>query len=174
VEQLPVPDSLEEVYGVMHLVGTLTGSQETADQLVSALQQDIDDARGRVTPFTIGKKAVFFSGNGYSYGATTLHDDFITSMGMHNLAAEAGLNGPAQLPLEELVSGQPDFIFMNTARTTDQQLALPLLQHPALGKLLVNSRVINLEDAWFDCGNASILQAYELLVSLLAPGTASQ
>jgi iron complex transport system substrate-binding protein len=167
VERLPIPTSLEEVLAVMNLVGTLTDSQALAAQLVEELQHDIEIVRSRFAPITAGKTAVFFNSNGYSYGTGTLHDDFITSLGMHNLASDAGLTGPAQLPMERLVAGQPDYIFMNSPRATDQQMALPLSQHPALGKLLRHSRVINLEDAWFDCGNASILQAYRALASAL-------
>jgi iron complex transport system substrate-binding protein len=173
VERLDVPASLDAIYAVMDQVGKLTDTQATAQLLIADLQDAIAGSRAQSTLVTGGKTAVFFSANGYSYGAGTLHDDFITSLGMRNLAADAGLHGPAQLPLEALVAGQPDYIFMNTARETDAQLARPLSNHPALARLLQNTRMIALQDAWFDCGNASILQAYQTLASVLqVPETA--
>ena len=167
VEALDLPANLEQVYQVIEQVGLLTGTEARAMQQTRAMQQSLAGFTDRLTSHTSGKTAVFFSGNGYSYGSETLQDAFIASLGMQNLAASAGLPGPAQLSIEALVAGKPDYIFVNSPRASDRQLALPMLEHPAYLALANTSRIIQLEESWFQCGDQRLLQAYEKLAEEL-------
>ena len=167
VERLEIPDSVSAVFRLIEHVGELTGTQSLAKTRIDMLQQEIAAITSSLETLTAGKSAVFLSGNGYSHGAGTLQDDFIKSLGMQNVAADAGLIGPAPLHLETLVHGMPDFIFMNTARPADQYMAMPLSKHPALRSMMQDSRLINLQDAWFECGDVHILAAYRKLAGEL-------
>jgi iron complex transport system substrate-binding protein len=94
-----------------------------------------------------------------------LQDDFLRSLGLRNVAAEAGLSGPAPLSLELLLQAAPDFIISEARGELDSQLAHPFLQHAALQQL--NPRRLNLPDRWFDCAGPWLADAYVSIATQL-------
>src|SRR5690606_7835098 len=111
VERLGFARTRDEVYAQIRQVATWTGSEASAEQLIGEIVATIARERQNLLPRLQGKSAAFFASNGFSYGANTLQHDFLTSLGLRNVAAEAGLQGPAQLPLETLLAAAPDFLF---------------------------------------------------------------
>lgn len=159
VERLGVADTRDEVYEQIRIVAAWTGDERRAQTLIRDTQRAIDADIKQLTERLTGRKAVFLSSNGVAYGTGTLQHDFLTSLGMENIAATAGLAGPAPLPLETLVAAQPEFIFSEPRGAVDQQLANPLLQHPALAKSAAMR--VAVRDRWFDCAGPWLADAYE-------------
>ncbi len=169
VERLGFAATADEVYAQIRQVAALTGTEQRAESLVSDLQMSIAREQQDLLPLLQGKSAVFFASNGFSYGANSLQHDFITSLGLRNVAADAGLYGPAQLPLEILLAAEPDFLFTDRRSELDTALAHPLLQHPALTSLGTKMRVIELPDALFQCAGPQLAEAYRTLAKQLGP-----
>src|SRR5690606_19390770 len=130
---------------------------DEAAALVAALRADIAAAQ-RALAGSEGTLALFYDSNGYSYGAGTLEHDFLESLGWRNLAAEAGLQGPARLGLEEVLRRQPDLLIVDGRE--EAPLARSLLAHPALAKGLSEQAFVALPRAWFQCAGPSLALAY--------------
>ncbi|MES2625189.1 MAG: ABC transporter substrate-binding protein [Pseudomonadota bacterium] len=160
VHRLGFAASLDDVYTQISEVAEVTGTQIRAASLSAKIQRDIATQKETLLPTLAGKSAVFFAANGFTYGTASLQDDFITSLGMRNIAAEAGISGPALLSIELLLAANPDFIFVDESRALDAQLAHPMLQHPALAALSPHTRMVTLPDTLFQCAGPQFALAY--------------
>ncbi len=158
VERLGFAGTREEVFAQIAQVAAWTGSAAQAAVMIETTRSRIADSAQQLQPLLAGKKAVFLSSNGIAFGTGTLQDDFLHSIGMRNVAAEAGLYGPAPLPLELLLAAAPDYIISEPRGSLDQQLAHPLLLHPALQDL--HPRSLTLPERWFDCAGPWLADAY--------------
>lgn len=171
VQRLGFAATADEVYAQIRAVAAWTGSAARAERVVGELQTAIAHERQVLLPLLQGKSAAFFASNGFSHGAGSLQHDFLASLGLHNVAADAGLQGPGQLPLEVLLSAEPDFLFIDRPGKLDAQLAYPLLQHPALAALRERTRVLEIPDTLFQCAGPRLAEAYRALSAQLAQGT---
>jgi len=167
VERLGFANSVEGVYAQIRELGSFTGSNPEAEQMVATLGESIARDTARLRPLVAGKRAVFFSANGFTYGSATLQHDFLDSLGLHNIAATAGLSGPAPLPLEVLLAADPDFVFTDQRSALDAQLANPLLLHPVLTVLADRTRFVVLPDRWFQCAGPEVANAWRALAAEL-------
>lgn len=169
VQRLGFATTADEVYAQVRTMADLTDTGARGEALVIGLQAVIDTEVQRLMPQLHGKRAVFFASNGFSYGLGTLQHDFLTSLGLHNVAADAGLQGPAQLPLEVLLAARPDFVFVDRRGQLDAQLAQPLLRHPALAALGPSMRMIDMPDMLFQCAGPEYAEAYQRFTAQLEP-----
>lgn len=160
VQRLGFAATADEIYAQIRDVATLTGTSARGERLIGELQSAIASERQRLVPQLRGRRAVFFASNGFSFGANSLQHEFLASLGLRNVAAEAGLHGPAQLPLEVLLAAQPDFVLVDRRGELDDQLAQPLLRHPALAALGASMRVIDMPDNLFQCAGPEFAEAY--------------
>jgi iron complex transport system substrate-binding protein len=167
VERLDFATTVDEVYAQIRQVAALTASEAQAASLIASMQATLRREQEGLQPRLLGMSAVFFASNGFSYGAGSLQHEFITSVGLRNIAADAGLYGPAQLPLETLLAAQPDFLITDRRSALDTKLAHPLLQHPALAALGAKTRVLELPDALFQCAGPQLAEAYRALAAQL-------
>ncbi|MGV3590837.1 MAG: ABC transporter substrate-binding protein [Gammaproteobacteria bacterium] len=167
VHRLGFAATADEVYAQIRETATATHTTERGEALVTELQSVIETERQRIVPRLRGKRAAFLANNGFSYGAGSLQHDFLVSLGLHNIAADAGLRGPAQLPLEALIAAQPDFVLVDRRGQLDMQLAQPLLQHPALAALGASMRLVDMPDSLFQCAGPEFAEAYRRFAAQL-------
>lgn len=167
VQRLGFAATADEIYAQMREVAALTGTTARGEALVAELQAAIAIGQRQLVPQLRGKSAVFFASNGFSFGSGSLQHEFLASLGLRNVAAEAGLRGPAQLPLEVLLAAQPDFVLIDQRGALDTQLAQPLLRHPALAALDASMRVIDMPDSVFQCGGPEFADAYRRFAAQL-------
>lgn len=161
VERFGVAGSIDEQYAQIRRVGALLGADARAAALVREMQSAIASGTQQLRARLQGKRAAFYSSNGYSYGRGTLQHDFIQSLGMHNSAGH--ITGAAQLPLEQLLLEAPDYLFIDRPPRDDAPLAHALLQHPALAALPERLRFIVLPDTLFQCASPLFVTAYRQL-----------
>jgi iron complex transport system substrate-binding protein len=169
VQRFGFANTLDEVAAQVTQLGALTGRTTQAATLLQTLQSAVATSSARLRPLLEGQRAVFLSNNGFVYGRDTLQDSFLHSLGLVNVASEAGLYGPAPMTLEALLAAKPTLVFMPPASASDAQLAHPLLRHPVWQRLAGQVRRIALEDRWFDCAGPELLHAYTALERELAP-----
>lgn len=165
VERLEVATSVAAQLAQIHQVGQWLGRAEWAEQVAAAMQQQINTRLAHLRPRLAGKRAAFYSSNGFSYGLDTLQHDFITSLGMHNSAVH--ISGVAPLPLEQLLRELPDYLFLDRAPQDEAPLAHALLQHPAFAALQDRLQFIVLPDTLFQCASPLFVDAYERLEAQL-------
>ena len=165
VERLGFAASREEVYHQIAQMAAWTDRNTAGQQMIIATRARIDASVQQLQPRLAGNSALFLSSNGIAFGSSTLQDDFLRSLGLRNVAAEAGLSGPAPLSLELLLQAAPDFIISEARGELDSQLAHPFLQHAALQRL--NPRRLNLPDRWFDCAGPWLADAYVSIATQL-------
>ena len=167
VHRLGFAASLEEVFDQIHEVSEVTGSQASAEKLITTIRRDIAFQQEGLLQELQGKSAVFFASNGFTYGSASLQDSFIRSLGMRNIAAEAGISGPALLSLEVLIAAAPDYLFIDQGRAHDTRLAHPMLQHPAFASHAARTRSVTLADTYFQCAGPQFALAYAELAEQL-------
>jgi iron complex transport system substrate-binding protein len=169
VQRFGIAKDLDEVREQVMTLGALTGRTTQAATLVDTLQTAVAASSARLRPLLEGERAVFLSNNGVVYGSDTLQDSFLHSLGLVNVASEAGLHGPAPMTLEALIAARPTLVFMPLSSATEAQLAHPLLRHPVWQKLALHVRRIALAERWFDCAGPELLHAYAALERELLP-----
>jgi len=165
VLRLGIATTPEDIHAQIQQVAGQLGQAALANRLVADMQAQLAAHVNHLHPQLQGKTALFYSSNGFTYGAGTLQDAFIRSLGMHNAASN--LNGPVQLGLEHLLRSEPEILFINPPSRLDQQLAHPLLDHPALRSLALRMQRIELPDRLFECASPVFLQAYTELARQL-------
>jgi iron complex transport system substrate-binding protein len=163
VQRFGFANDLDDVAEQVTTLGALTGRSAQAAALLETLQTAVTASSARLRPVLEGGRAVFLSNNGFVYGSDTLQDSFLRSLGLVNVASEAGLYGPAPMTLEALLAAKPTLVFMPPASSEDAQLAHPLLRHPVWQRLAGQVRRVALEERWFDCAGPELLHAYTAL-----------
>jgi iron complex transport system substrate-binding protein len=158
VLRLGIAATPEDIHAQIQLVAEQLGQEAQASQIITGMQVQLAAHLDQLQPWLQGKTALFYSSNGFTYGAGTLQDAFIRSLGMFNVASD--LNGPVQLGLEHLLRSEPDILFINPPSRLDQQLAHPLLDHSALRSLALRMQRIEIPDRLFECASPVYLQAY--------------
>jgi iron complex transport system substrate-binding protein len=169
VQRFGIANDLADVAEQVTMLGALTGRTAQAAALLDTLQSAVAASSARLRPLLAGERAVFLSNNGFVYGGDTLQDGFLRSLGIINVASEAGLYGPAPMTLETLLAAKPTVVFMPPSRDTDAQLAHPLLRHPVWRRLAGRVRRVALEERWFDCAGPELVHAYTALERAFLP-----
>jgi iron complex transport system substrate-binding protein len=158
VERLGVASSIADQYAQFRQIGALLGAEGKAELMVQQMQAAVAKHSTALQPRLQGKRAAFYSSNGYSYGRGTLQHDFLQSLGLHNSADT--LEGVAQLPLEQLLLAAPDYLFIDRRAEDEAPLAHALLQHPALAALAGKLKLLVLPDTLFQCASPHFVTAY--------------
>jgi iron complex transport system substrate-binding protein len=166
VTNLGFPATLDQAFQQIEEVAILLGEKEHAADLILQFQNRIASTRAAIGSDR-NLSAIFYANNGFSYGANTLHDNFLSSLGIKNLATEYGLAGSGKIPLEWLISAQPDFLIIDQPSLHDEKLAQPLLHHPVLNEHFPAQKIIVLPDNLFQCAGPSLIKAYELMAQIL-------
>tara|TARA_R110000772_G_scaffold152999_2_gene263930 strand:- start:1925 stop:2755 length:831 start_codon:yes stop_codon:yes gene_type:complete len=160
---LGFPATLQQAFQQIQEVAALLGEVERGEALIRQMQSRINAVRESLSGLE-NLSAVFYANNGFSFGSNTLRDDFLTSLGLRNLAAEQGLSGSGKLALERLISGNPDYLLVDQSGRHDAKLIQPLLQHPVLKSYFPAERIIVLPDTLFQCAGPSMIDAYEIIL----------
>ena len=162
VAVLPVANSLDDVRKNIRQVGRLTGNAARAEKVVAAF-----DARLRRQPRPARRPTVaFYWLGGYSTGSATLAGDAARAAGFNNLADKAGLRYVGPLPMETLISGQPDALVLAVSRDDPPSLSRQVLHHPALRRLLRDRPWTTVPSRLWVCGTPAVADAVDRLKAL--------
>ncbi|MFC7155000.1 PGF-CTERM-anchored ABC transporter substrate-binding protein [Halomarina halobia] len=100
--------SIESIYDQIERVGRLTGECEGAAETVSTMRERVQTIEGAVEGEE--RPRVLYTFYGYTAGNGTFIDSIITAAGGQNVAAEAGIQGYAQISEEQVVKQDPEWI----------------------------------------------------------------
>ena len=160
VIDLPVEDDLDDIRANMRRVAEAVGEPARGKAMVAAFDARLTAAvRENAGP---GPRVALYWANGFTSGAGTLADAIVTAAGLRNLAAELGVSGTGQLPLETLMAAEPDALVMGRARD-GAALANETFRHPALGRRFTAHPKLRIADKHWICGTPSVASAIERL-----------
>ncbi len=164
VEEFAYNQSVDTIPGEIRRMGTLVGQDAKAEQIASAYERDLADLRARQCPAR--PTAIAYEQNGVVLGEGTLADSVIEAAGLTNLATELGYSAMTPLPLEELVSHEPDIVIVSEPMADAPALADQIAHHPAL-RALETSRIGAFvpRGAWA-CGGPFVIEAVRALTEL--------
>ena len=107
-------------------LGRETGEEEKAEKLVRRMKERLT----RIEKKTAKQiRVLFYSKGGFTAGSGTLIDDMIRLAGGTNTAAEAGLKGTTEIPLELALSLKPDVLLLPSWKRNAGGLSLEALQN---------------------------------------------
>ncbi|MDF1598447.1 ABC transporter substrate-binding protein [Mesorhizobium sp. YIM 152430] len=164
VEEFAYDQSVDTIPGEIRRMGALIGQDARAETIASAYERDLADLRARQC--TMKPTAIAYEQNGVVLGEGTLADSVIDAAGFTNLATELGYSAMTPLPLEHLVSHQPDIVVVSEPMTDAPALADQIAHHPAL-RALETSRIGAFvpRGAWA-CGGPFVIEAVRALTEL--------
>lgn len=157
VETFPIERSFADIEANVLRMGELLGTSRDARRLAAGLRARLADMPPPSGP---RPRAAIYYANGYTSGSGTLADAILEAAGYANIAAERGLSGLASLPLETLVTEQPDLIVLGQDYPSPA-LAEGILRHPALRAL--DAGRASVADSLWVCGTPLALDAVTAL-----------
>jgi iron complex transport system substrate-binding protein len=121
VYYLKNPITLEEMYGNLQMVATMTGHEAETETLVESLKARVAAVDEKIAPIS-ARPTVFYEIDAsdptkpYTYGRGTFGDLLISRAGGENLATLAGITDPyPQVSLEQVVATNPSIIILGDA-----------------------------------------------------------
>lgn len=142
-----IPESIRRVAGPM-------GRAKQGEALIARFERDLAALTSDLPP----RRAALYYPNGYSVGTGTLSNEVLSHAGFRNLAAEIGLSGGGNLPLENLVMAAPALVITSPPYPGASR-AEEILSHPALAELQRDTRILDQNDADWLCGTPHVLRA---------------
>lgn len=164
-----VPHSLQEVMDSITLIGSLTGTEAAASQIVDDMSQRIAAITNTTDGLTDEEKLKVFYVIWYdpicSVGSDTRIHELIELAGGINIAEVAGEGYPT-LTLEEIVSINPQVIIVNDDVSLDA-----ILNESRLSDVdaIVNGRVYSINADLTNRPTARIVEGLELMAEMIHP-----
>ncbi len=162
VEQLPQARSVDDIYRVLELFGEWSGNPQRAAEMIARMRARLDDIRSRYAGRPT-RTIVSYAPNGFTIGANTLEHDVFTHAGYRNLAAEMGIEGFQQIPLEQLVAADPDVLQIDRALSRPDSMATAYVSHPVLDKLAAEREALDIPLRLRICAGPMIAEAIEMM-----------
>ena len=161
VRELPLAERIEEIPGIVTLIGDWLGREDAA----AALNADFAASLAALTPAGEGApRALLHQAGNYTLGAGTMAHQILALAGFANAAAEVGLEGGGYLPMEQVLMLAPDLL-VSGQRYPGQTRAEAVLDHPAMAALR-DRRAGAVSDADWVCGTPHVLRAVARLAAL--------
>jgi iron complex transport system substrate-binding protein len=158
--ELGIPRTFAEIRQQIAAVARLVGEIPEGDRLI-----DMMDARLAAIPPPSGPRprAIVLNPNGATVGQGTLVGEIMTRAGLHNVAAELGIESYGLVPLENVVLNGVDILIVSASRDGPPALATEILHHPVLARLADRVRIISVPSRLWNCGGPASVEAVELL-----------
>lgn len=115
-QRLGAAASTDEVRAQIHALGAALGERERARSLVRAMDARLDAVRARGEARATRPTVLLAAWSGRTPARGTIFCEIVELAGARCAAAEAGLEGYAALPLEQLLSLDPDYVVVNRYR----------------------------------------------------------
>ncbi|MEM7222565.1 MAG: ABC transporter substrate-binding protein [Pseudomonadota bacterium] len=163
VVEIPVASSLDDIRANIRMVAAAIEETGRGEALIAAFDSKLPEDLERLdTPRPL---AVLYWANGYTSGQGTLANAAVEAAGFRTLGRELGLRGTSQLPLETLLSAEPDFLVMGRQRESPA-LANEVFRHPALKEAFSDRPKFHVPDHLWVCGTPFVADAIEQLAAL--------
>ena len=161
VRTIPVAGSLDDIISNIRLVAEAIGesargnamAMEFADRINTVRQQEV-----KHRPLL-----AIYNQNGFTFGQDALITRLVEIAGFRNLGAELGLGTAQHLPLEHLLTHQPDVLMLGN-RNRYAAMANELPNHPSLRRKYADVPRIDMQSHLWICGTPFVADALDYLV----------
>ncbi len=161
VEVFDAPADLSGVRNQVRLMGDLLRESERAAALIADIDATL--AAAAPQPGEAPVRAAIFQPGGFTAGAGAFEDSLLRAAGYANVAAEAGIGMYGYLSLEQLILLRADFIVSPEYLPGRPSLGEQVIDHPALRRAGVRSRVIEIPANLWNCAGPMNVEAVRLL-----------
>ncbi|HJU84503.1 MAG TPA: ABC transporter substrate-binding protein [Holophagaceae bacterium] len=161
-------DTLDEVYANLRALGDALGARDRAEALIARCQVRVDALRRRLAGVT-PVRVLAPSSYGFIAGRDTTFEDLCEHAGALNVAAEAGLQGHAPIPSEQVLTWKVDLLVLEGS---DREAALAHVRQTAPFKFLPAAkagRCVLLPSALLASVSHHRIEGYEWLARALHP-----
>lgn len=160
IVEVPVASKLDDIRANIRTIADAIGEKDRGEALIAAFDRDLADASA--ADLGDAPLAVLYWANSYSSGRATLADAVVRKSGFRNLAAERGVSGTVQLPLESLLAAEPDLLIVGRERDGPALATVPL-HHPALRRAFADRPRVAVPDYLWVCGTPFVAEAVRRL-----------
>ena len=161
-------DSLEDTYADLRILGKALGHEDRAEGLIARMRDRVAALELRLKG-VIPSRVLAPSTYGYIAGRDTTFDDLCHHAGAVNVAAEAGLEGHAPIPSEQVLAWKVDQLVLEG---NDRNAALARVRQTAPFKYLDaarEGRCVLMPEALLATVSQHRVEAYEALARVLHP-----
>jgi iron complex transport system substrate-binding protein len=153
--------SLADIRSNVMRMGELLDREDRADALIA----EFDTRLAEIANGNDVKRPVIapYYANSRTSGAGTLVDEIILAAGLQNLGQNLGLVGTTRIPLETLLTAQPDLLMFGRYQTEWASQAHEMFRHPALRDLVNRSTPTIVPDKYLICGTPETVRGIEFL-----------
>ena len=164
VKQIPLAESIADIYDLLRQFGEWTGNQQRAEYLVAQMRQQLQDIRQRYAGRP-QKTVIIYTPNGFTIGANTLENDLFVHAGYRNLAAEMGIVGFQPISLEKLIAADPEVLQIDRNLSRYDSLATAYVGHPVLEKMIRQRENLDIPTRLRICAGPMITEAVEQMAA---------
>lgn len=166
------PKDLAGVVTHVRLLGRITDRQESAESLAADMERRIEAARRKVAGIEKGPLVFYeLSPDGYTVAPDSFVGSLLSLLKAGNVAQGATTPFP-QLSAEVIIKANPDVILLSDAGAWGGQSLETVKARPGWAgiKAVQNGRVYEIDPDIFNRPGPRVVEALELLVTLLYPG----
>ncbi len=155
---LDTADSYAMILDQIRKTAAAVGHPERGEALIARMNRDL---AALPRPKRGGGVAAYYQRRGYMTGTGTLVDDLMRRAGLTNLAGKLGKPALAQVSLEEMVAGRPDWLIIESGSEKVVDQGTEMLHHPILRDIAR----IHVPQAWTVCGGPAYVLAASSIVA---------
>ena len=160
VKQIPLAQSIADIYSLLRQFGEWTGNQRRAETVIEQMQSELAGIKRRYAGRPT-KTVIVYSPNGFTIGANTLENDLFVHAGYINLAATMGIEGFKPIALETLIAADPDVLQIDRNLSRPDSLATAYVGHPALEKMIEHREYLDIPTRLRICAGPMVTEAIE-------------
>lgn len=161
VHEFGVPRSIAEMRDQIGEMAALLGEEERGARLIAQIDARLTAIAAK-RPAT-HPRAIVLRPNGFTVGRGSLVDEILTTAGLHNIAADLGIESYGQIALETVALGDAQMLILNDTPGGPLSLANEVLHHPLIEKLGTRLKLVALPSRLWTCAGPSVLDAIDLL-----------
>lgn len=170
VEDFEPEMSFEDMRSNLLRMGELVGETQKAEAIIAAFDTELAALKAEAGEHQEMPVFADIDVNNWLAGSGTLSAEIVNAGGYRTLAETLGVVGHQNVPLEQLVTTDPDLMAMETPWSDPPSLATNGLQHPALQRMAATREVIDMPERFTICATPYSLEGARLLARQRAGG----
>lgn len=172
VESLEIAESVEAMLRNMRRVGDVLHRQSQAEELIATLEQRLARIDERVAELDATRdahgieaaRAAVYDANGYTVGPQSLRGEAMRRAGLHNVAADVGVETYGVLQLEDMIRLAPAALIESPYSPDTYSRGQMLAEHPALRQSGLDPMVVSVPSNETICAGPWLVDVIELML----------
>ncbi|MGH9338306.1 MAG: ABC transporter substrate-binding protein, partial [Acidobacteriota bacterium] len=112
--------TVEDIESNLRTIGAAVGSGPVAESLIGEMRRKLEAASRKLNPSRKRWRCLYLAPGNWTAGTDTTIHAILSSAGLANVAAQAGLRGHAKIDKEQVVRLNPDLVVIGTGYERDR------------------------------------------------------